>query len=683
MLAAPLAKARDITKHTAEMYRAPRRTLPVEAAALHLRNEKDVWQQELAPMMLEPMNLLASRDYRGIIFVGSARSSKTFSIVLGGLCYVVTCDPGDALIVHISQDTARDFSRGDLDRCIRHSPELSARLSPRARDDNTFDKFFRSGMVVKLGWPSVSQLSAKTIRYVFLTDYDRPENRDDVDGEGSLWDQAYKRIETYMSRGKCVAESSPGEDLLDRNWKPSTPHEAPPVKGILSLYNRGTRARWYWGCVHCNHHFQAAPGLAPFNLPDTDQLEKMVMAADLMGLADEYAHVACPQCGGVHTQQEREEMNAHAAWLHEGQRFEAGAVVGDRLRTQVASYWLGGVAAAYQRWDAILLNYFQALQTFVKTGDEGPLRTKTLNDLAFPYLPRHVAKRRSADEFKERLEQRERGMVPEWVRFLTAAVDVQKNRFVAHVMGWGVGLESVLVDRFSIEVSKRTDEDRALAVNPAAYLEDWELLIDGVARKSYAIEGIEDFRIRPSLLLIDSGGIEGVTTRAYEFWRGLRRRGLSDLVQLLKGDPRLAAPRVVRAFPDTRNRSDRSAGSRGDVPVWMLNVNSLKDAVAGDLARDVPGPGYVHLSSWLDKSYFDQITAESKNNKGVWEKKSGQANEDWDLHVYNRAACIVLRAEKFDWQNPPEWALPLPDQAKNAKTTNKRSLAEIARGLNG
>ena len=41
--------------------------------------------------------------------------------------------------------------------------------------------------------------------------------------------------------------------------------------------------------------------------------------------------------------------------------------------------------------------------------------------------------------------------------------------------------------------------------------------------------------------------------------------------------------------------------------MWLLNVNVLKDAVAGDLGRDVPGPGYHHLPLWLDDGYFDAV----------------------------------------------------------------------------
>ncbi len=630
---------------------------PSEAARAYLQNDRGPWSPDLTPELVEPLDMLASRTYRGIVFVGPARTGKTFSLILAGVAYIATCAPGDTLIIQMTADTARDFSRMEIDRVIRHSPELAARLSPRAKDDNTFDKFFRSGMVVKLGWPAVSQVSSKTLQYVFLTDYDRPENRDDVDGEGPLWGLAFKRIQTYMSRGKCVAESSPGEDVVDAGWLPASPHEAPPARGILSLYNLGTRARLYWPCLHCGEYFQARPGLENFGLPKFEELEGLVVGADLMKLADQFSTIACKACGGVHRMADRNAMKARAKWVHEGQSIVGGELVGEPRRTDIASYWLGGVAAAYQRWDSIVFEYLQGIQTYVRTGDEKPLQKTTNTDQAAPYLPRAALKRRGTEDLVQRAEPWERGTIPDGVRFLTAAVDVQASAFRVHVFGWGVELESWLVDRFSVTASNRPEGDRFAAVDPASYLEDWDLLIAQVIQRSYRMETRRDVTLPITLTLCDSGGREGVTNKAYEFYRRLKRLALHQRFQLVKGTGNQNTPRAHVTWPDTRDRKDRVSGARGDVPVWLLNVNVLKDGVAGDIARDKPGAGYHHIPEWVDSGYYSEITAETRTAKG-WLRQPGIKNEAFDLHVYNRAACIVLNAESIDWQRPPIWALP-------------------------
>jgi phage terminase large subunit GpA-like protein len=378
VLIAPLKPASEVTRATAELLRPPRRISPSDAAGRYLRTEKGAYLPALTPYIQEPLDQLAGRQYQGIIFAGPARTGKTMGLILGGIAYVATSAPGDMLVVQMSRDAARDFSRMDLDRALRHSPALAARMSPRASDNNTFDKFFRSGIALKLGWPAVSQLSAKTLQYVFLTDYDRPENVHNVDGEGPMFDLAYKRIQTYMSRGKCLAESSPGEDFTDAEWTPKTPHEAPPARGILSLYNNGTRARWYWPCLNCGEHFEAKPGLELFQLPDVKELAETVKNSDLMTLAESWAKVFCPHCGGAHEPAQRAELNRPrleggrirgAVWLHDGETIVDGIIEGERRRSSIASYWLGGIAAAYQTWPSILLRYLQAVLTYSKNGD--------------------------------------------------------------------------------------------------------------------------------------------------------------------------------------------------------------------------------------------------------------------------------------------------------------------------
>lgn len=675
-----LASAHEVTKSTAELYLPPRRKLPSEAAALYLRNEKGPWVDDAAPMMVEPMNAIAGRAYNGICVVGPARSSKTFSLIHGGIAYIVVCAPGDTLIVQMSQEAARDFSKTEVDRVIRHSPELQARLSPRPRDDNTFDKFFRSGIVLKLGWPAISQLSSKTLQYVFLTDYDRPENRDNVDGEGPMWDLAYKRIETYMSRGKCIAESSPGEELTDINWQPSSKHEAPGVGGILSIYNRGTRGRWYWPCLHCNHFFEAAPGIGIFGVPDFEACEALVKDNDPLDLAERYARIACPECGTFHEMADRAAMSAAGMWVHEGQYIADGKLCGTRRRSNIASYWFGGCAATYQRWDAILTKYFQGVLNYSRTGDEQQLKTMTSTDLAAPYVSRRVSKRRGVEELKDRLEDWPAETVPKGVRFLTSSVDVQANRFVVSTFGWGVQLELWVIDRFSITMSKRHAGTRPAAVDPGAFVEDWEVLIDEVIRRTYPAQWDPGIIFGTRLSVCDSHGLEGVTARAYEFWRSLRTRAMGNRFVLIRGTGLLNAPRVQQTYPDTRGRKDRHAGSRGDVPVWQLNVNLLKDGVAGDLARAVPGPGYVHIAKWVDPSFFTELGAETRTDKG-WIKRAGVRNEQFDLHAYARAACVMLKAETINWNQPPEWAMD-PDARQTRAGTKIKDISDIARSLN-
>lgn len=669
-----LLPARDVSAGAAERILPPGRMRPSEAAARFLKNDKGDYDPLVAPMMSEPLDQFAGRQYQGIVFVGPQRSSKTFGLVFGGLTYIVTCAPGDTLVVQMTQDAARSFSRQDLDRVLQCSPALGDRLSKRSRDDNTYDKWFRNGMVLGLAWPSASQLASRTLRYVIVTDYDRPENRDDVDGWGPLWDLAFKRVETYMSRGKCLAESSPGSDVVAGDWKPNeaAPHEAPPAPGILSVYNNGTRGRWYWPCWHCGDLFQAAPGYELFGLPSFERQTRLVLEEDLESLVQEYARLICPLCGGVIEQRMKPAMNAAGRWVHEGQRVTGAKVTGDPRRTNVWSGWLGGVAASYQRWDSMLRNWFQAVATYARTSDEAPLRLATTSDAGAAYIPRVIRNRRVAEDLVKRAEVWPKGIVPEGARFLTAAADVQAGRFVVQVHAWGVGLEQWLIDRYDISASNRPEGDRFAGLQPAAYVEDWLLLLPAALRRyRYADTELE---LPVLFMLVDSGGKAGVTPRAYAFWRRAKAMGHGDRVQLVRGDGRLGAPRIRKTFPDTSGRKDRrKAGSKGDVPVWQINTNLFKDGVAGDLNRAEPGAGYVHLPDWLSTSaphVFDELVAEVRTEKG-WQNPNGRANEATDLASYNRAAVVALGGERIDWDRPPAWAAP-PEHQTDLRTRAAR-----------
>lgn len=658
MLDAPLKRASEVVRDTSVLVRAPRRVQPSVGAAEYLKTEKGAWQPDLAPMMIEPLNQFANREYNGIVFVGPARTGKTMGLILAGIVYAVKCAPGDIQVIGMSQDATRDFSKMDLDRMIRNSPEILAELSPRASDDNVFDKFMRSGTIIKLGWPAITQLSQKTIRYMMLTDYDRPKNRENVDGEGPLWELAAKRIETFMSRGKVLAESSPEAEYLDPTWKPATPHQAPPCTGILELYNRGTRARWYWPCPECGEPFQALPGLGNFlGLPSMKQLEQEVLTVDSLTLAERYGKIVCPHHGCVITQDRRPEMNAAGKWVHEGQKLGPSmSISGEKRHTKVASYWLGAAAAAFQRWDALLMKYFDALAKYMRTGTEESLKATVNMDQGAAYLPRVASARRSAEDLKMRLEEWPRAKIPPGVRFLTAAVDVQAHRFQVHVFGWGKGLESWLIERFAITSSRREERDTTASLEPGAYLEDWLLLVDLVIEKAYeTVEG--GVFLTPVITMVDSGGKAGVTGKAYAFWRHLKRHGKHWRCHLVKGSSSKNANVATRTYPDSQDRHDRKDGGRGDVPVWLINTLVLKDAVIGDLARDTVGPGYVHLPKWLEReedAYFNEIIAETRTDKG-WENLARLPNEAFDLHVYNRVACKILRADRINWDKPPDW----------------------------
>lgn len=653
--------AREIRRDVLEMLRPPQETTVAESAARHLHivnpsGASGTWSADTAPYMVEPMNLARSRLFESITFMGPARSGKTVALVDGVLAYSIADDPADCMVIQTSQATAEDFSKMRIRRAIQGSPELAKRISPRSHDDNVYLKLFRSGMAIRFGWPSIGQLSGKDLRRVLMTDVDNFTGDMSIDEAFGL---AIKRTQTYMSAGICIAESSPARDYVDRKWRASSPHEAPPADGIAALYNRGDRRLWYWPCPHCSEHFPATAGLGLFCLPEWRELCEEVADSDPLAMADKYACVWCPNCGVQIEQKHKRGMNAAGAWVAQGQRiWPGGKITGEALRSRGASFWLGGVAAAYQPWNSLLERYFQAVKQYLTTGEVKPIKSTVNVDQAMPFMPPTAGKTQSAHVLQERAEDWQQATVPHGVRFLTAQVDVQAGQrrgFVVQVIGWGAGREHWVIDRYALKSSERQAPDGGfLPIDPAGYAEDWRRLVEKCIERRYPLADGSGRAMPVRLTLCDSGGEDGVTTRAYEFHRYLAAQGKAHRFRLIKGTATPRAPRVKQDYPDTRKRSDRKSGSAGDVPVLFLNTNEIKDTIAADLSRSEPGPGYWHFPSWLPTSFYDELTAETRGAKG-W-VQSGKKNETLDLCVYGEAAFIWCGGDKIKWNAPPSWA---------------------------
>jgi phage terminase large subunit GpA-like protein len=392
-----------------------------------------------------------------------------------------------------------------------------------------------------------------------------------------------------------------------------------------------------------------------------DELLERVVIDDTLAMAQRFSVLYCPHCKVGLEHKHKKDMNRHGVWVADGQTiFPDASIQGDRIRSRTASFWLGGVAAAYQSWESLVERYLQAVKTFAMTGEERPLKATTNVDQAMPYLPMAARAETNPTDMQDRAEDWEMGTVPLGVRFLIATVDVQGNRFVIKVMGWGIGqtgaLERWVVDWFTLRTSRRPDgSGNYLGLEPATYLEDWDRLIDKVIQRRYPLSDGTGRTMPVRAVGIDWNGKAGTAPRALEFWRGLKAKRLHWRVRLVKGDKARNAPAFRETFPDSTKRKDRHSGSAGDVPQLLLNVNRLKDTLSANTARTEPGPGYYHFPRWLPTSYFDELTAETRTANG-WENIGKHRNEAFDLGGYNEALALWLKVPAINWQNPPPWA---------------------------
>lgn len=663
------------------------------------------WRNSKAPYLIEVMDTLTSLKCTACVFAASARSGKS-DIWFNWHGYSVDCDPADMIVYFMSRHYAEDWSQTELDKVYHAKPpgkkqSVFERLINPGKRNKTLTRIrFMSGMLLRLSWPAITEMSGKTIPRTALNDMDHMDQ--DVAKMGHPFYLAKKRTGSFKRHGMTYAESTPGFEVTDPTWLRTSPHEAPPVaNGILKIYNHGDRRRWYWKPPCCGVPFE--PSFEHMNWDDT--LPTIAECAAT-------AHMVCPTCSHKMKQDVREEIHAGypetCRWIKEGETWDvSGEVLGEGVANDIASFWLKGPAAFGQNWVEMVKEFLQGMEDYEATGDVTALKSNMELSQGEPFQKPRSATARLPETLRARAEDWGAGttfdtkqpMVPPWVHFLIATIDVQARAFVVQITGVGpTGF--TLIDMFKIRHSNRVDEsdqrNPLMPIDPAGHLEDWDLIISTVLESSYELNDGSGRRMPIKFTGCDSGGRAGVATNAYAFWKKLRDDDTGVQHQrrfhLIKGEPSKSAPRRMTRYPDSE-RNDRHAGARGQVPVQFLNSNILKDQLDAILIREEGEDGdglRWRFPLWAPDFFYKQMTSEKRTVKG-WEAPSGRRNEAWDLSYYAIGACLHpdIGWEKMDWsdvQSLPGWAKPwdqndlimLPEQS-NPMAVAKTSTVDISK----
>lgn len=215
---------------------------------------------------------------------------------------------------------------------------------------------------------------------------------------------------------------------------------------------------------------------------------------------------------------------------------------------------------------------------------------------------------------------------PAAVACLTAGVDTQDDRFELLVLGWGLGEEKWVVDWRQIPGDPRRAETKAA-------------LLEALTRRYTHAFGVA---LPIHAACLDSGGHR--TDDVYDFvlahqhlrcYATIGRSGLS-------GKPLVGPP-----SPKRYGRNPRP------VPLYTVNVDDGKSAIASSLGIAAPGPGYLHLPAGVetvDESFVAQLTAEQL----VTRHKAGVAYQVWvQIRAENHALdCAVLALAAFRLLRP-------------------------------
>lgn len=668
---------RPPTRETVDEYALRRRQLPARSGIGRMPYSHDD-----GPYLVAPMRSLNSYLYTTVAFVGPGQCGKT-TIAENAFLHAVAKQARNILWYMQTDEGVEAYVKKRINQMIQWHDEMSSKLGKDPIQRSLHYKEFID-MTVEFLSATYSNLIGKSAPFIIADEYDA---YDPALGDPKQLLDVRRRY--YGRLSTLLAISHPDRALglnPDKDWR----------NGIMRVYADSTRKAWYWPCPQCRGWSSPVP------------TEPRVMTLEWphdapLDVIQREAHLLCPINGCIVHDRERKAMNLaafrspHGGWIGQGQEIdEGGTVRGELIPNDTDGYWAVGVMSDF------LLNGIgdlaramsKAEKEFEVSGDPKTLKEVTVKDFGFPYTARGPQGSVDAETLAERArdETQPLGIVPEGVRVLFCWIDLQAAHAEVLVRGFGIDGESWIIDKLRVPFETSTDRKA------------WFELLSGLIAKRYplATDAKRGMAIRG--LGYDSGGAPGVTDRAYEVWRKLKKESLTRLlgktdgrdvwtVLPTKGSGNLNAPKLSVVYPDNQKKDKKIARS-GTVPLALFNANGFKDDLGGQLMHRDPGPGFVHIPAALRSAEsphvnFEQLVSEQRDNLGKWEKPhQGVRNEMLDLMVGTDVIAHLHGLHRMVWTAPKVWAaewdknstiVPLDEvaAAKAATARPKRSISDL------
>lgn len=604
------------------------RFLPSAASA-----EPGPWRTSRTPYLKEIMDSLSPQSpAEKVIFMKGAQIGGT-EAGNNWIGYVIHHSPGPLLAVQPTVEMAKRWSKQRVSGLIETTPVLRERVKEaRSRDSgNTLQsKEFPGGILVITGANSAVGLRSMPVRYLFLDEVDAYDS--DVDGEGDPIALASQRTLTFANRKIFLVST-------------------PTVQGVSRIereFEQSDQRRFFVPCPHCT----AMQWLKFERL----QWEKG---------KPETAQYACEECGALFEERHKTAFLLGGEWRPTAEPLHPG-VVGFHISGLYSPLgWLSWAEIARQ-WEAAQ-GSDASLKAFKNT-----------------VLGQTWQEKGEAPDWKRLADRKEHhliGTVPDEVLFLTAGVDVQRDRIEVHVWGWGRGMRSWLIEPIILEGN--TSEEKV-----------WQDLT-GMLDRTWDREDGRTMSI--SRLAIDTG--DGMTTSMVYAW--VRRVGDRRVIAVkgMRGFDR-SAPVTGPTFVDVNERGKKI--KRG-LQLWMVSVSVFKSETYRflrlekptenelDAGAEYPG-GFIHLPAGTTDEWLKQLTAEQlvgvKNRFGFtkleWQQLR-ERNEALDCRVYARAAAWRMGIDRWsedDWQRlegQSEQRIPRPSPT-SAPAVPQHEMNELPTG---
>ncbi|MDX3885996.1 MAG: phage terminase large subunit family protein [Sphingomonas sp.] len=576
---------------------------------------------ETAPWQAEIMDALGDPETSEVGLMGPAQQGKS-EIGLAWIGWSIDHDPADMLVCQPDKSLAQDFVVRRIDPMIDSTGAVKAQLLPAANANNIFLKRFRAMLLTSI-WPVAGQFRARPVPRGWLDDFDQIDA--DIEGQGSAIGLLDSRAENFEGRDTKFISSSPARQKGKAD--------------IEAFVETGTDERLLPVCPSCGDRFEP------------DMTRDLRFERGSLDEAERTAHVVCPVNGCILPPSARRQLLQSLVSLPNRGFVATYPERGKRRRTFRVDGLLG-----FKSWPQRARQWRDAEIAWETRQDESELRSFWNTKAGKNYRSIHAGEK--PIETSDLAERREKGfflgVVPRGPVFTVVVVDAQHDRFDCAQIGFGEGLESWVIDRWSIDVL----DDGLTPLAPFKYREHWQVLLPLFNRRLPLADG-SGLAPPPLTVAIDTGGGgdagDGATEHAKQFWYAARAIGVHPTrLTLIKGGKNPGADLMPRAkFADQKLKG---GAKRNSPQLWMPNVHRLKLIIDARLRRTKPGPGYIHLpggrvgggqlppsvieenTGRLTDRHLEEITAEQLDG-GKW-KKIRPRNETWDLLVYAYAAIL-------------------------------------------
>lgn len=517
--------------------------------------------------------------------------------------YHMHLDPCPILLVQPTVEMGQAWSKDRLDPMLRDTPCLTGLVKDvrgrgAERGNTVLHKVFPGGHITITGANSAAGLASRPIRLVLFDEVDRfPESAGE---EGDPITLAKKRTAAFWNR-RILGGSTP----------------TTPTSRIHQAFLSGDQRRFFVPCLHC--------GVFDF-----------LKWSSVTWQNDDpiTARLVCQHCGGTANDLQKVEMIARGEWR--------------------ATAPTNGIAS-FHIWEAYntMISLVELVRNHLEQKQYPEQRkTWTNTSLGEPYDDiqdakdwQIVAELRGTYQFDE---------IPEGVRVLTCGVDVQKDRLIYAIRGWGLNFESWLIRHG--ELWGETEHDHV-----------WGEL------STLLQTPIGGLPIR--FTLIDSGYRPG------DPWR----RPDNQIYGFCRKRPGTVVPSKGHDKQDKPYRSTRIDITHKGVVIkkglqlWHLDTDYFKTWLHSRYEWPEEASGAFHLALDTTDDYCQQLTAEAKKSddegRSSW-VRIRKENHYFDCEVLNVAAAHILQVHLMrpkKAEPEPEVEPEPPPQIRRPQRPSRRS----------